>query len=97
MLGPGDLRVSLDLPAQNPPGRGEHPKFYAAVSKLVAAAKNSKIPLLVPSYRANPDTIEWLRDFKLIMTSIDILNLVKGQRQDLALIKEALYGYQNGF
>ncbi|PHH82418.1 hypothetical protein CDD83_3275 [Cordyceps sp. RAO-2017] len=94
MLGAGDLRASLGLPLRNPDGRGEDPLFYAAVSKMVAAAKEYGIPLMVPAFRTNPDTVEWLRDFKLILTSVDILNLVKAHRQDLALIKESLFGNQ---
>ncbi|KJZ77310.1 hypothetical protein HIM_03034 [Hirsutella minnesotensis 3608] len=95
MLGAGDLRASLGLPLRNPPGQGEHPLFYEAVDKLVAASKKSGIPVMVPAFRTNPDTIDWLRNFKLILTSVDILNLVKAHRQDLAVMKQSLLGYEN--
>ena len=96
MLGAGDLRASLGLSLQNPDGQGEHPLFYTAVAKLVAASKRYGIPLTVPALRTNPDTVDWLRDFKLIVTSVDVLNVVKAHRQDLALMKQALFGCQNG-
>ena len=96
MLGVGDLRASLGLPPHNPDGQGEHPLFYKTVAKLVAASKRYGIPLMVPAFKTNQDTVDWLRDFKLIVTSVDVLNLVKAHRQDLALMKQSLSEGQNG-
>jgi 4-hydroxy-2-oxoheptanedioate aldolase len=95
MLGPGDLRVSLGLPCRNPPGQGEHPKFLAAVSKMVAAAKSCDIPLMAPAFRMDPSATAWMRDFKLLLTGVDLLSMVKSYRQDLSNIKEALSGNEN--
>ncbi|RDA87575.1 hypothetical protein CP532_3939 [Ophiocordyceps camponoti-leonardi (nom. inval.)] len=99
MLGTGDLRASLGLPVKTPLEQGEDPKFYAAVAKLVSAAKGRNVPLMVPAFRTGPETVEWLRDFKLIITSVDITGLVKAHRQDLEAMKRTLgVGglYQNG-
>ncbi|VUC27976.1 unnamed protein product [Clonostachys rosea] len=101
MIGSGDLRVSLGLPCRTPPGHREHPSFYAASAKLVAAAKSCGIPLMAPAFRANPDDITWLRDFKMLLTSVDTLSIVKAQKQDLAILKDKMIGceiyHTNGF
>lgn len=96
MLGAGDLRASLGLPSRNPPGQGEDPKFNAAVAKLVAAAKNQGLPLMAPAFRLNPETKDFLRDFKMLVTSVDILGMVKTHRQELAQMKEGMLGSQSG-
>ncbi|CAH0038207.1 unnamed protein product [Clonostachys solani] len=101
MIGSGDLRASLGLPCRNPPGHREHPSFYAASAKLVAAAKSCGIPLMAPAFRADPDDIAWLRDFKMLITSVDALSIVKSHRQDLAAMKDKIIGcehcHTNGF
>ncbi|RCI11363.1 hypothetical protein L249_7667 [Ophiocordyceps polyrhachis-furcata BCC 54312] len=91
MLGTGDLRASLNLPVKTPGEKGEEdPTFYAAVAKLVAAAKARTTPLMVPAFRTSPETVQWLRDFKLVITSVDITGLVKAHRQDLEAMKRTL-------
>uniref|UniRef100_A0A0B7JT47 HpcH/HpaI aldolase/citrate lyase domain-containing protein n=1 Tax=Bionectria ochroleuca TaxID=29856 RepID=A0A0B7JT47_BIOOC len=101
MIGSGDLRASLGLPCRNPPGHREHPSFYAASAKLVAAAKSCGIPLMAPAFRADPDDIAWLRDFKMLITSVDTLSIVKSHRQDLAAMRDKMIGcehyHTNGF
>lgn len=89
MLGAGDLRASLGLPARTPAGQKEDPKFLSAVSKLVASAKKHNLPLMAPVFRMDSDATEWARDFKMLLTSVDILSLVKGQREDLARMQKA--------
>ena len=89
MLGAGDLRASLGLPARTPAGQKEDPKFLSAVSKLVASAKKHNLPLMAPVFRMDSDALEWVRDFKMLLTSVDILSLVKGQREDLARMQKA--------
>ncbi|RDA93070.1 hypothetical protein CP533_0706 [Ophiocordyceps camponoti-saundersi (nom. inval.)] len=78
MLGTGDLRASLDLPVKKPAEAGEDPRFYAAVAKMVASAKAHDMPLMVPAFRTSPETVQWLRDFKLVITSVDITGLNGG-------------------
>ncbi|KAH8820189.1 Pyruvate/Phosphoenolpyruvate kinase-like domain-containing protein [Xylogone sp. PMI_703] len=101
MVGVGDLKATLDLPIRNPDGRGDDSKFYSAVAKMVTASKNYGMPLMIPAFRTNPDDVDWLRDFKLVLTSVDILGVVKAHRQDLALMKKVLRvpassGHRNG-
>lgn len=89
MLGAGDLRASLGLPTRTPAGQKEDPKFLSAVSQLVASAKKHNLPLMAPVFRMDSDALEWVRDFKMLLTSVDILSLVKGQREDLARMQKA--------
>ncbi|PHH91867.1 hypothetical protein CDD83_9961 [Cordyceps sp. RAO-2017] len=91
MLGAGDLRISLGLPSRSAPGQGDHPDFHAAVAKLVAASKSCGMPLLAPAFRMDSDA-SWLRSFKMLLTGVDLLSMVKSHRQDLAKMKGALLG-----
>lgn len=96
MLGSGDLRASLGLPLRNPPGHIEHPSFFAAVEKLIKASKDHSMPLMVPAFRTDPETMDWLRNFKMILMCADVLTIVKAQRQDLLSMKGALSKQPNG-
>lgn len=98
MVGVTDLKATLDIPVRNPEGKNDESKFYEAVSKMIATSKDTGIPLMIPAFRMNPDDVDWLRNFKMVVTSVDILNVVKGHRQNLAAMKEALStGQQNGY
>ncbi|KAJ5574003.1 uncharacterized protein N7459_008430 [Penicillium hispanicum] len=95
MIGTTDLRGSLGLPLRNPKGKADDPKLSAAVDKIVATSKKYGIPILMPAFREDTD-VNWLRNFKIILTGVDILSVAKTLRQDLARVKEALSGHQNG-
>ncbi|KAJ4165077.1 hypothetical protein LMH87_006724 [Akanthomyces muscarius] len=92
MLGAADLRASLGLPCRNPPGQGDDVKFIYEVKKLIAASKKHKVPLLGPAFSLSnePGSIEYLRHFKMIVVSVDMLNIVKAALHDLAFAKDLL-------
>lgn len=96
MLGAGDLRASLGLPLRHPPGQGEDPLFREAVDRLIDASKSHQIPLMAPAFRMDPESVDRLRNFKMILTSVDVLSLVKAHQQDLAFMKRSLFGHKNG-
>ncbi|KAJ5096450.1 hypothetical protein NUU61_005806 [Penicillium alfredii] len=96
MIGLTDLKGSLGLPMRASKGKADDPKLSAAVAEIVATSKKHDMPLMIPAFRENPD-MEWLRNFKIILTSIDTLAVAKTHRQELARMKEGLSGYQNGY
>ncbi|KAJ4024611.1 hypothetical protein NW752_003175 [Fusarium irregulare] len=89
MLGVSDLKVTLGLPVRNPGGVDES-KFYEAISKLIATSKETGIQLMIPAFRMKPEDVDWLKHFKLVMTSLDILSVQKSHQKDLNEVKEAL-------
>lgn len=106
MLGVADLKASLGLPVRNPDGRVDESKFYNAIAKMIATSEESGIPLMMPAFRMNPEDVGFLHKFKMILTSLDILAVLKSHRRDLAQMKEAMgvshkvanghNGHQNG-
>ncbi|KAH7205197.1 macrophomate synthase [Fusarium oxysporum] len=95
MVGVTDLKATLGIPVRNPGGRVDESKFYEAVAKMIATSKDTGIQLMIPAFRLNPNDVNWLRNFKLVVTSVDILSVLKCHRKDLAQMKEAL-GVSNG-
>ena len=106
MVGVSDLKATLGLPVRNPNGRVDDSALYDAIAKMVAISKESGIPLMIPAFRMNPEDVGWLQKFRMIMTSVDILTVLKSHRQDLTQMKEAMgvsqkapnghNGYRNG-
>ncbi|KAF5536871.1 macrophomate synthase [Fusarium mexicanum] len=90
MLGVSDLKVTLGLPVRNPGGRVDESKFYEAVSKLIATSKETGIQLMIPAFRMRLEDVDWLKHFKLVMTSLDVLSVLKSHQKDLTEVKEAL-------
>ncbi|KLO92538.1 Uncharacterized protein LW93_12112 [Fusarium fujikuroi] len=90
MLGVSDLKVTLGLPVRNHDGRVDESSFYEAVEKLIATSKRTGIQLMIPAFRLTPDDADWLRHFKLVMTSVDVLSIMKSHRKDLADVKKTL-------
>lgn len=90
MVGVSDLKATLGLPVRNPNGRVDDSKLYNAIAKMVATSKESGIPLMIPAFRMNPEDVGWLQKFRMIMTSVDVLAVLKSHRQDLTQMKEAM-------
>ncbi|KAM0541945.1 hypothetical protein ACHAPJ_013007 [Fusarium lateritium] len=90
MVGVGDLKATLGIPIRNPGGRVDESKFYEAVTKMIVTSKETGIPLMMPAFRMSHDDFDWIKNFKMILTSVDIFSVMKSHRNDLALMKEAL-------
>jgi 2-keto-3-deoxy-L-rhamnonate aldolase RhmA len=90
MVGVGDLKSTPGIPIRNPDGLVDESKFHEAMASLAATSKKTGVQLMIPAFRLNPGDAESLRHFKMIITSVDILNVVKHHRLDLARMKAAL-------
>ncbi|KAL2758486.1 hypothetical protein ACRALDRAFT_1080299 [Sodiomyces alcalophilus JCM 7366] len=95
MLGAGDLRVSLGLPSRTPSGTPEDPRFFAAVEKLIAAGHAHNKALMTVAFKTNANDAGWLRNFSLVLTSADIISVVKGHKEDLARTRDLLKNVQS--
>jgi hypothetical protein len=95
MVGVTDLKATLGIPVRNPGGKVDESKFHEAISKMIDTSKETGIQLMIPAFRLNPDDVSWLKNFKMVVTSVDILSVMKTHRNDLANMKEAL-GVANG-
>lgn len=93
MLGPGDLRVSLGLPSKRV-GEFDHPKFLAAVDRLIQVSQIYRKPLMTVAFKVSARTDSWISKFGLLLTSADIISVVNGHRQELASTKQLLQTYQ---
>ena len=91
MLGTGDLRVAMRCPPLRA-GDPEDPKILDAIDRLVMVSKRHRKPLAVVTWKVSAATNTWLNDFQLLMLSSDYLSMVKGQKDDLTRMKEALAG-----
>ena len=90
MVGVADLKATLGLPVRNPDGRVDESKFYNAIAKVIATSKEFGIPLMIPAFRMKPEDVGWLQKFRMIVTSVDVLAVLKSHRRDLAQMKEAM-------
>jgi hypothetical protein len=90
MLGVGDLKATLGIPIRNPDGLYDESKFREAMAKMADVSRKTGIPLMMPSFRLKPGDVEFLRDFKMIVTGVDVLNVFEKHREDIARMKEAL-------
>jgi hypothetical protein len=90
MVGVTDLKATLGIPVRNPDGRVDESGFHEAISKMIATSKETGIQLMIPAFRLKPDDVNWLKNFKMVVTSVDILSVMKTHRNDLAKMKEAL-------
>ncbi|KAM0541852.1 hypothetical protein ACHAO7_010265 [Fusarium culmorum] len=90
MVGVTDLKATLGIPVRNPDGRVDESRFQEAISKMIATSKETGIQLMIPAFRLKPDDVNWLKNFKMVVTSVDILSVMKTHRSDLAEMKQAL-------
>lgn len=90
MLGISDLKATLGLPVRNPGGLVDESRYHDAVAKMICTSKEHGIQLMMPAFRANPDDMETLRNFKMLLTSVDIFSVMNHHRAELANMKKAL-------
>ena len=90
MLGIGDLKATLGIPIRNPDGLFDETKFRKAMAKMTAVSRKTGMPLMMPAFRLKPGDVEFLQDFKMIITSLDVLSVFERHRLDIACMKEAL-------
>ncbi|PSN70279.1 macrophomate synthase [Corynespora cassiicola Philippines] len=93
MLGPGDLRLSLGLPARKF-GERDDPRFLAAIDRLVAVKKRHQKPLMVVSFKVSAEQDSWLQNFNLLLSTADFVDVVKGHQNSLVTIKNILAGFE---
>ncbi|KAJ4005783.1 hypothetical protein NW752_011112 [Fusarium irregulare] len=90
MVGVRDLKATLGIPGRNPGGKVNESKFQEAISKMIEISKETGVQLMIPAFKLKPDDMSWLKKFKMIITSVDVLSVVKSQRDDLVNMKKAL-------
>lgn len=90
MLGISDLKATLGLPVRNPGGLVDESRYDEAVAKMIRTSKDHGIQLMMPAFRANPDDIETFKNFKMLLTSVDIFSVVNHHGAQLADMKKAL-------
>ncbi|KAG8666683.1 hypothetical protein FPOAC2_11799 [Fusarium poae] len=90
MVGVTDLKATLGIPVRNPNGLANESKFKEAMSKIITSSKETGIQLMIPAFRLKPEDVNWLKNFKMVVTSVDILSVMKSHRSDLTLMKKTL-------
>lgn len=90
MAGVTDLKATLGIPVRNPGGKVDESKFHEAISKMIEISAETGVELMIPAFKLKPEDMSWLKKFKMIITSADVLSVVKSQRDDLANMKKAL-------
>ncbi|KAF2128276.1 HpcH/HpaI aldolase/citrate lyase family protein [Dothidotthia symphoricarpi CBS 119687] len=86
MLGPGDLRLSLGLPARKF-GERDDPKFLGAIDHLIAVRNRHRKPLMTVIFKVSAEEDTWVKDFNLLLTTADFINVVRGHQNDLVQAK----------
>jgi 2-keto-3-deoxy-L-rhamnonate aldolase RhmA len=89
MLGPGDLRISLGLPSKKV-GEFEDEKFEVALGRLLEVGEQVGVPLMTVAYKVAARNREWMRRFGVLVTSADLMALVKGMSGELVECRRAL-------
>lgn len=91
MLGPGDLRLSLGLPARKF-GQRDDPRFLEAVNRLVEVKHRHGKPLMTISFKISAEEDSWIQHFNLLLATADFVDVVKGHQTALGTIKGTLAG-----
>ncbi|CAN9377784.1 unnamed protein product [Alternaria sp. RS040] len=91
MLGPGDLRLSLGLPARKF-GQRDDPRFLEAVNRLVEVKHRHGKPLMTVSFKISAEEDSWIQHFNLLLATADFVDVVKGHQTALETIKGTLAG-----
>ena len=90
MVGVGDLKASLGLPTRNIGEGSDESKFHNAITKMIATSKETGMHLMIPEFKLKAEDVDWLKEFKMILISVDILSVPKSHRQDLARAREVM-------
>jgi hypothetical protein len=89
MLGPGDLRLSLGLPARKF-GERDDPRFLEAINRLIGVKHRHGKPLMTVSFKISADQDSWVQHFNLLLATADFVDVVKGHQSALGTIKKTL-------
>ncbi|RKF61697.1 4-hydroxy-2-oxovalerate aldolase [Erysiphe neolycopersici] len=92
MIGAGDLRLSLGLPLKRNKAEPEDPCFLKMVNQVIEVSRKHKIPLMAVAFKVSPESMSWLHNFSLLLTSADIYSVVKAHGEELNTLKEAMQG-----
>ncbi|KPA35232.1 macrophomate synthase [Fusarium langsethiae] len=90
MVGIADLKATMGIPIRNPKGLIDESEFQEAMSKIIATSRKTGIQLMIPAFRLKPEDTGLLKNFKMVLTSVDVLSVLKTHRSDLAQMKQAL-------
>ncbi|RGP69257.1 macrophomate synthase [Fusarium longipes] len=90
MVGVADLKATLNIPIRNPGGKVDESEFKEAIAKIIATSEETGIQLMMPAFRLKPEDADWLKSFKMVLTSVDVLAVIKSHRSDLAKMKDVL-------
>jgi len=91
MLGPGDLRLSLGVPARKY-GERDDPRFLDAVNRLIGVKYRHGKPLMTVSFKISAAEDSWVKHFNLLLATADFVDVVKGHQAALGTIKTTLAG-----
>lgn len=91
MLGPGDLRLSLGVPARRY-GERDDPKFLEAIKRLIEVKYRHGKPLMTVSFKISAEEDGWVQQFNLLLATADFVDVVKGHQNALENIKRTLHG-----
>ncbi|POS85810.1 hypothetical protein EPUL_001061, partial [Erysiphe pulchra] len=90
MIGAGDLRLSLGLSPKKNKADPEDPHFLKMVNQVIEVSKKHKIPLMAVAFKVSPESMSWIHNFSLLITSADIYSVVKAHGDELYTLKEAM-------
>jgi 4-hydroxy-2-oxoheptanedioate aldolase len=90
MVGIADLKATMGIPIRNPKGLIDESEFHEAMSKIIATSRKTGIQLMIPAFRLKAEDTGLLKNFKMVLTSVDVLSVLKTHRSDLAQMKQAL-------
>ncbi|CAD6498772.1 BgTH12-04432 [Blumeria graminis f. sp. triticale] len=89
MLGIKDLRVTLGVPSQRT-GDMEDPKVAEAVNQLVRAGQKFKKPLMAAAFNGSKQPDQWVENFSMLLSGLDVTVLSNKLVADLSDVKEFL-------
>jgi hypothetical protein len=92
MLGPGDLRLSLGLPARKF-GERDDPRFLDAINRLIRVKHRHGKPLMTVSFKISAKEDSWVQHFNLLLAAADFVDVVKGHQTALVTMKHTLAGF----
>ena len=82
ILGPGDMRISLDLPSSGKLNDEEKSEFVTVVDRLIEVAEQYRMPLMTSAFKLS-ESDSWVQKSNVLLTGVDLLSLASCLRQDL--------------